>query len=174
MVGEAGEPFASDLNSLPEKCGETAALTDKGNFQRSPHQDGATTLADRYGAGVEKAGVRHTPGPWALGEWNETAGYDCMTGGIRCGPVVLDGADFGQRQCQPIHPGDKARLMADACLIAAASDMLTSGKALADRDCIFDGGNIVIPCGSHGEALRLMNEFRAALSKATPQGGSHD
>lgn len=69
---------------------------------------------------------KHTPGPWVVGEWSETLGYDCMTAGVRVGPVVLDGADYGQRRCQPIQPEDKTRLLADARLIAAAPDLLAA------------------------------------------------
>lgn len=68
--------------------------------------------------------TQHTPGPWELGEYNEHLGYDCMTGGVRVGPVVLDGSDYGQKRCEPITEASLARMMADARLIRAAPLML--------------------------------------------------
>ena len=66
---------------------------------------------------------RHTAGPWEIGEYSDTLGYDCMTGGIKAGPVYLDGAQYGQRACEwPMPPKMLAHMMADARLIAAAPD----------------------------------------------------
>ncbi len=73
----------------------------------------------------------HTPGPWKLWEFDEHLGYDCMTGGIRSGPAVLDGSDYGQKRCAEIDPDAKARMLADAALIAAAPDMLAALEKLA-------------------------------------------
>jgi hypothetical protein len=72
----------------------------------------------------------HTPGPWPVGDYSEHLGYDCMTGGIRVGLVILDGADYGQKRCVPIEPEALGRMKADARLIAAAPDMLDSLKAM--------------------------------------------
>lgn len=60
---------------------------------------------------------------WELGEWDDHLGYDCMTGGVRAGPVVLDGGGYGQKSCQPISAEGLARIMADARLIAAAPEL---------------------------------------------------
>lgn len=50
-----------------EGAGNNGALSAKGDFQPSPHpMTDETTLADRYDAGVEKAGVR-------AGDWIQTA-----------------------------------------------------------------------------------------------------
>lgn len=68
----------------------------------------------------------HTPGPWKLGEFDEHLGYYCMTGGIRSGPAVLDGSDYGQKRCAEIAPEVKARMLADAALISAAPDLLAA------------------------------------------------
>lgn len=73
----------------------------------------------------------HTPGPWKLGEFDEHLGYDCMTGGIRSGPAVLDGRDYGQKSCEELDLEAKAKMLADAALIAAAPDLLEALKALA-------------------------------------------
>ena len=74
----------------------------------------------------------HTPGPWLLGEWNDHLGYDCMTGGVRAGVAVLDGGDYHQRPCAEISEANKARLMADAALIAAAPALLAENRCLRD------------------------------------------
>ena len=68
--------------------------------------------------------IRHTPGPWELGEYENALGYDCMTGGVKVGPVYLDGAQYGQKTCAEIEADQLARMMADARLIAAAPDLL--------------------------------------------------
>lgn len=80
---------------------------------------------------VECRVMPHTPGPWKLGGFDENLGYDCMTGGIRSGPAVLDGSDYGQKRCAEIDPEAKARMLADAALIAAAPDMLAALEKLA-------------------------------------------
>lgn len=99
---------------------------------------------------------------WRLGEWDEHLGYDCMTGGVRVGPVLLDGADYGQRRCQPIQPADKARLLEDARLIAAAPDLLEALKeARGWIDLAEDLGR------DNSKALALVD---AALAKASHHG----
>lgn len=68
--------------------------------------------------------LKHTPGPWIREMYDEYLGYDCMYGGIRVGPIVLDGATYGQRSCQPIPSDGLDRMQCDALLIAAAPEML--------------------------------------------------
>lgn len=70
--------------------------------------------------------------PWSLGEYDEYLGYDCMTGGIRVGPVVLDGRHYGQRPCAEIAPEALVKLMSDARLIAAAPELLRACKMVAE------------------------------------------
>lgn len=65
---------------------------------------------------------------WRMGEWDDYLGYDCMTGGIRVGPIRLDGADYGQTRCCDIAPESKTQILSDARLIAAAPDMLAALK----------------------------------------------
>lgn len=45
----------------------------------------------------------------------------------------------------------------------AQPGLIAAGKALVDRDCEYHGSNIVIPCESHADAIRLLREFRDAL-----------
>lgn len=83
------------------------------------------------------AEFKGTPAPWAIGEYSDTLGYDCMYGGVRVGPVVLDGQDYGQKACTLIEPKALAQMMADAQLIAAAHEMrdaLRRVKELASYD----------------------------------------
>lgn len=42
-------------------------------------------------------------------------------------------------------------------------------RNLVDRDCIYDGPRLIITADSHGDAIRLASEARAALS-AAPTG----
>jgi hypothetical protein len=75
--------------------------------------------------------MTHTPGPWKLGEFSETGGYDCMTAGISAGPAQFDGASYGQKtNGTPMTPEEKARMLADARLIAAAPEMLAALEAV--------------------------------------------
>lgn len=66
--------------------------------------------------------TQFTPGPWDRGLYDDTGGYDCMTGGIKVGPAKLDGITYGQEHCAPISPEQLATMEADALLIAAAPD----------------------------------------------------
>jgi hypothetical protein len=77
---------------------------------------------------------RATPGDWMLGEYNDSLGYDCMTGGVRAGPAVLDGADYGQKRCKPIEPEDLERMLADAALIAAAPSFAAEVVRLTEEN----------------------------------------
>ena len=54
-----------------------------------------------------------------------------MTAGLTVGPVTLDGAYYGQIAALDITDQDRARMEADAALIAATHDML---KALRDAE----------------------------------------
>lgn len=98
---------------------------------------------------------------WKVGEYNENLGYDCMTGGVRVGPVVLDGADYGQRRCQPIEPADLARMMADAHMIAGAHRLRAILQEIADSD---DIDNVLDP-------ERNKRLARAALREHTETRG---
>lgn len=50
--------------------------------------------------------------------------------------------------------------------IVADLAVKVAARALVDRDIQYDGSNIIIPTGSHAEALRLVRELRAALGRA--------
>ncbi len=67
--------------------------------------------------------TKWTPGPWQIGEYDPHMGYDCTTGGIRVGRVVLDGSDYGQIRCVEIGAKQLERMMSDARLISAAPDL---------------------------------------------------
>lgn len=98
---------------------------------------------DADAAQAEAMTEAHTPTPWDVGEYSDTLGYDCMTGGMRVGPVVLDGRDYGQENCVSITPDVLARMMADAHLIRLAVN-------------------------SHARLLKEREELRAALTAALP------
>jgi len=96
---------------------------------------------------------KHTPGPWHLGEWDENLGYDCMTSGICCGPAVLDGRDYFESYTEPLTPGAKEQMLADARLIAAAPELLDALQRIVKYDTNNDN--------------KLARIARAAIAKAT-------
>lgn len=100
--------------------------------------------------------------------WEERSGREALADQLREHTAMRFMGDCECGNCQLV-----SRPLLDRA-IAAAEDrdrLLATGTALVDRDCHYDGGNIVIPCGSHAEAIRLMREFRAAIAKATTSGG---
>ncbi|MFN6952496.1 MAG: hypothetical protein ACK4NE_07870 [Albidovulum sp.] len=153
----------------------------------------APTLTDHYGAGVEEAGVRHTPGPW----------HACKDGACTCKVVWCADhpiADVASGEWGDEYPairldqegiGAKAeayleRLVygsidptvaaANARLIAAAPDMLETEQKLAAEV----GGlrafeqEIRAAIGNTNWSLLMQRlaEANAAIAKATPpQGG---
>jgi hypothetical protein len=123
--------------------------------------------------GPESLGkAAHTPGPWAIGEYDDCLGYDCMTGGIRVGPVCLDGADYGQKWCKEIAPPALERMKADARLIAAAPELLEALQRLAKLIPVAadskEGGNLVDYTDEEWRELVAVTPLvYAALAKAT-------
>ena len=66
---------------------------------------------------------------WTLGQYDEHAGYDAMTGGIEIGEhVTLDAGDYGQRWNSDGF--DMPRMMADAKAIAQVPAMLALVDAM--------------------------------------------
>ena len=96
---------------------------------------------------------------WEVGEWSDHIGYDCMTGGVRVGPITIDAGDYGQEPCVEASHDVRARVMADAHLIAAAPDMAAALTSLlrdiADCEHVNLGG------------WRSVAAAKAALAKAT-------
>lgn len=111
------------------------------------------------------ADVKHTPGPWVLGEYSETLGYDCMTGGIKAGPVYLDAAQYGQQRCS-FTPAPE-RMLADARLIAAAPDLLAALTAISKLDPALDSEEGMNEWGEADCFGKALNIASAAISKAT-------
>ena len=69
--------------------------------------------------------MKHTPTPWVVGEFDETLGYDCMTGGWPIRQIgemnsllVIDQADYGQKHCDWNFRSDEAK--ANAAFIVRA------------------------------------------------------
>jgi hypothetical protein len=105
------------------------------------------------------AQTKHTPGPWRAGYYDDSSGYDCMTGGISigpnaAGPIHLDGQHYGQKRCNAIERGSMERMLADAQLIAAAPEMLATLKRLKEM------------CADFG-AVTACEVACAAIAKAT-------
>lgn len=48
----------------------------------------------------------------------------------------------------------------------AYSVLLQAAKALVDRDCRYDGPNLVVPAANHIEAMRLAGDLRSAIAQA--------
>jgi len=96
----------------------------------------------------------HTTGPWTMYENTVGIGVTAPDGDVAA-------CDLGH------SARTRAEEIANARMMAASLDMHTTGKALVDRDCRYEGGLLIIPCGSHADAIRLLHNFRRALDKAT-------
>lgn len=106
--------------------------------------------------------TQHTPGPWRRGYFDESSGYDCMTGGVSIGPdgvgpIHLDAANYGQERCEHIKQVTLEKMLADANLIAAAPDLLAHLQFAVK---LFGG----IPALN---ATAQVDAMRAAIAKAT-------
>jgi hypothetical protein len=106
--------------------------------------------------------AQHTPGPWSRGYFDESSGYDCMTGGVSigpqgCGPIHLDAAYYGQKRCTHINQETLEKVLADANLIAAAPELLAHLQFAVK---LFGG----IPALN---ATAQVDAMRAAIAKAT-------
>jgi hypothetical protein len=67
---------------------------------------------------------------WTVGDYDDTGGYDCMTGAIMVGNLCLDGANYGQERCQQITETTLARMTADAQLAGLSLDLARKVIAL--------------------------------------------
>lgn len=101
---------------------------------------------------------------WQVGEFDEYGGYDCMSAGISAGPADLDGAKYGQKRCQPLADDAKAKMVADAHLIAAAPDLYAALNAFVEEYvAMINSGD----CGNwNPEEGEMVIAARAALSRA--------
>ena len=75
---------------------------------------------------------KHASEPWTI-EFDEHGGYDSLTVGIRVGPALLDGCQYGQEWTgagADLTAEQKARMEADARLIAAAPCLLATLETL--------------------------------------------
>lgn len=108
-----------------------------------------------------------TKGPWVAGEFNEYGGYDMMFSGIQVGPAHLDGNRYGQSSCATIDEIGKARMVADAHLIAAAPELYEALKAV--NELIAEGAmqGMRYDVDNWGERLfESQQATSAALAKA--------
>lgn len=109
---------------------------------------------------------KHTQGPWRAGYYDDSSGYDCMTGGLSigpnaAGPIHLDGANYGQGRCKAISRESIERMLADANLIAAAPDLLDAAEMAF---CLLD--NFVEDPRVDVEIKATMAELQKAINKA--------
>lgn len=80
-------------------------------------------------------GLYGTTADWTPSEYDDTAGYDCMTGGIRIGThITLDAGDYGQAWSgdKRRNKFDPVRMEADARALSQLPAMLVLVDAVAD------------------------------------------
>lgn len=101
---------------------------------------------------------------WKRDELEECGGYDCMTAGIRIGPVLLDGAEYGQEHNEPLTNDQRGRMLADAAAIAALPELIEALRLNAEA--LESAAKCVGPDLAIVFSDRAMFA-RAALAKAT-------
>lgn len=115
----------------------------------------------------------HTPGPWIAKEWGENDGYDCITPAVRIEAdkpdgrtiVVVDAANYGWNRtglgnaAPANHEESRARVLADARLIAAAPELLEALRVALE---IIEGE---YPADDE-IAAPVVSKIRAAIAKA--------
>lgn len=102
----------------------------------------------------------HTPGPWTVEEYGDE---DC--------PALVIHRDSENRICFMATPGshgDPARIAADACLIAAAPEVVGAGQFLLDRLDDFEREiqSEELAREWAGHVAPALSRFRAAITKA--------
>ena len=104
--------------------------------------DPASGLCDKcYDSGVPVHGLTvyeldtaRTQGDVVVSPYSDTAGYDCMYGGMRVGPFDLDGQRYGQKSCTPMSMDAFAKMKADAMFAAhAMNNFMVLLKAMKDE-----------------------------------------
>jgi hypothetical protein len=118
---------------------------------------GAPLESDK-GGGAKKMTEKRL---WKRSAYDDTGGYDCMTGAIRIGPAVLDGYDYGQKNCEPISTEALTRMEKDAALIEAAPEML---EALEEALAFLDDGTPETDISPYEKTIR--RNVRAVIKKA--------
>lgn len=99
-------------------------------------------------------------GPWVVSEYDEHAGYDCMTGGIAVGKhILLDAANYGQGHSWDADQSDfdAARLDADAKALGQVPAMLALvAEVMRGSDNLLDVARNAAM--AHGIARELESE----------------
>jgi hypothetical protein len=106
---------------------------------------------------------KHTPGPWRT-EFDSYGGYDCMTAGqhIRSDTKLICTVDYGNYGNIRFDESPNLEADANACLIAAAPELLEACKYAVGRNCGCHSSTDKDWHGQHCEIPRL----RAAIIKA--------
>lgn len=130
-----------------------------------------TTLADRYGAGVERAGVRADPPELLAAAVRLVAVFDKLKSATRAERIITGLSDQGIRKEGDLALADLRDAVARAVAVrSAAPDLLAALAPLARKE---------IPRNPHGNAgmyVLTHDEIRraqAAIATLTT-GGTHD
>ncbi len=136
-----------------------------GRIEVEEYDDRITALEAKYAAAMVAAedivdppvvtglpGEVYTPGPWQASQWS--------SGNWHITPVGTDRPLIVSTEYQAAHGIDAPVEEANACLIAAAPDLLAAIEALTDPE-----GHILH--GSNFECTGECREARAAIAKAT-------
>jgi hypothetical protein len=104
--------------------------------------------------------TKHTPGPWAILDDKEPSAPGIEAPSVEFSVVVIGYPQHDAGDDAGVHGRTPEEKMANACLIAAAPDMLQALEMLKDQYLLF------VDCDTDDIASLVISETNKAIAKA--------